>query len=319
MTPERPAADHAGPDGYPDWLHRLEREIRPGPVVRLRIWCRRRARRLLAAAGVLILLTALLGAGGYGYRQFRRPAAATPPADGAASPAAGTSSAPAPGVFAGTPAADWPAGPAGITWPVARPTDGFTAAEVSAGLARVRATMLTARLDRAFMTGDSPTPLLRHFAPAARELVRKDWSTATIETYATRLAPDARLTPDPPRAKGTVTYRGVRDEGGARTLEVTGNVVWVYGFRDLDSRTGHSVVVLHDEVVWRLPRAGDVVRSDRGLWLHRMSSYAWGVDCDVIRHGLIRPGRADPDAPPPPEDPDKLYDPAHPIRLPVSC
>ncbi|MCZ7439120.1 hypothetical protein O7598_22110 [Micromonospora sp. WMMC241] len=319
-APDPHPADPTGRDGYPDWLHRLEREIRPSLALRLRIWCRRRARRLVAASGALLLLTGLLGAGAYGYRQLRRPATASPAAGTVTgSPASPAVPTPDPGVFAGTPAATWPAGAAGITLPPARPTDGFTAAEVSAGLARVRAAMLTARLDRAFMTGDSPTPLLRHFAPAARDTVRKDWSTATIGTYATRVSPDVRLTPDQPRAKGAITYRGIRDAGGARTLEVTSNVVWVYGFRDLDSRTGRSVVLLHDEVVWRLPRAGDVVRSDRGLWLHRMSSYGWGVDCDAIKHGLVRPGRADPDAPPFPEDPDRLYDPAHPIELPVSC
>ncbi|WFE34310.1 hypothetical protein [Micromonospora sp. WMMD975] len=320
MTDHRstPEPHPSGRDGYPDWLHHLEREIRPSLAVRLRIWCRLRARRLVAASGVLLLLAGLLGAGAYGYRQLRRPAAAAYPAAGAAT---GSTAAPTPdpGVFAGTPAANWPAGAAGITLPPARPTDGFTATEVSAGLARVRATMLTARLDRAFMTGDDPTPLLRHFAPAARKTVREDWSTATIGTYATRLAPDARLTPDRPRAKGSLTYRGVRDEFGVRTLEVTSNVVWVYGFLDPDSRSGRSVIMLHDEVVWHLPRADDVARSDRGLWLHRMSSYGWGVDCDAIRLGLIRPGRLDLDAPPFPEDPDKLYDPAHPIDLPVSC
>ncbi|MDO3682443.1 hypothetical protein [Micromonospora sp. C28ISP2-4] len=304
-------------DGYPDWLDRLEREIRPSLAVRLRIWCRRRARRLTAALGVVLLLAAAAGAAGYGYRQLRRPAAAPPPAVTGAPATAGPTA--PPDVFADTPAANWPAGAAGIVLPPARPTGGFTGAEVSAGLTRVRAAMLTARLDRAFMAGGSPTPLLRHFAPAARESVRKDWSTETIGTYATRLAPDARLTPDQPRTKGRFTYRAVRQADGVRMLEVTSNFVWVYGFRDLGSRSGHSVVVLHDEIVWRLPHAGDVARADRGLWLHRMSSYGWGVDCDAVKLGLIRPGGLDPTVTPFPGDPDRLYDPDHPIELPVSC
>ncbi|MEE3920108.1 hypothetical protein V2I01_23330 [Micromonospora sp. BRA006-A] len=66
-------------DGYPDWLDRLEREIRPSLAVRLRIWCRRRARRLMAALGVVLLLAAAAGAAGYGHRQPRRPAAAPSP------------------------------------------------------------------------------------------------------------------------------------------------------------------------------------------------------------------------------------------------
>ncbi|MER5604832.1 hypothetical protein AB0F93_21410 [Micromonospora tulbaghiae] len=304
-------------DGYPDWLDRLEREIRPSLAVRLRIWCRRRARRLTAALGVVLLLAAAAGATGYGYRQLRRPAAAPSPAVTGAPATAGPTV--PPDVFAGTPAADWPAGAAGIVLPPARPTGGFTGAEVSAGLARVRAAMLTARLDPAFMTGGSPAPLLRHVAPAARESVRKDWSTETIATYATRLAPDARLTPDQPRTKGRFTYRAVRQADGVRMLEVTSNFVWVYGFRDLASRSGHSVVVLHDEIVWRLPHAGDVARADRGLWLHRMSSYGSGVDCDAVKLGLIRPGGLDPAGIGSPEDPDALYDPEHPIELPVSC
>ncbi|MEU0078140.1 hypothetical protein ABZY58_09595 [Micromonospora tulbaghiae] len=89
--------------------------------------------------------------------------------------------------------------------------------------------------------------------------------------------------------------------------------------RDLGSRSGHSVVVLHDEIVWRLPHADDVARADRGLWLHRMSSYGSGVDCDAVKLGLIRPGGLDPAGVGSPEDPDALYDPEHPIELPVSC
>lgn len=326
MTTDDPATDRTDREDFPDWLRQLERDIRPGPGVRLRIWCRRRSRRLKGGAAVLVVLALLVGAAAYRSGQLRRPgpAAHAAAASGAtASPAAGpgATAAPtaAPGPFAGTPAAGWPAGAAGIVLPPAHRAGDFSTAQVSAGLAQVRAALLTARLDRAFMAGRSPDPLLRHFAPAARASVRKDYTTETIATYATRLAPDARLAPDPPRVSGRITYQATRDGNGVRELAVTTNFVWVYGFRDPGARSGYSVVLLHDTVVWHLPYPDDVAAASRGLWLYDMSSYGWGLDCGTIRQGLIRPGGLDPAAAPFPEDPEALYDPDHPIAVPTHC
>ncbi|MEU9823713.1 hypothetical protein [Micromonospora chersina] len=316
MTTDDPATDRTGREDFPDWLRQLERDIRPGLAVRLRIWCRRRSRRLVGGVGVLLVLALLAGAAAYRSGHLRRPGPAAHPAAG---PGATASPTAVPGPFAGTPAAGWPAGPAGIVLPPAHRAGDFTTAQVAAGLAQVRATLLTARLDRPFMAGRSPDPLLRHFAPAARASVRKDWTTETIAAYATRLAPDARLAPDPPRVSGRITYQATRATNGVRELAVTTNFVWVYGFRDPGARSGYSVVLLHDTVVWHLPHQDDVAVASRGLWLHQMSSYGWGLDCGAIHQGLVRPGGLDPAAAPFPEDPESLYDPDHPIALPTHC
>ena len=323
-TPEPSLDRPAGkPDDFPDWLRQLEREIQPSRSVRLRIWFRRRGGKLLAGVGALVAvaLVAVLGTAGYRYAQrpVDHPIAyptGSHPADAHPTPA---SPSPAAGPFAGTPAAAYPIGAAGITLPPAKRTGDFTAKQVAAGLAKVRAALVTARLDRASMTAKDPERLARQFAPDARASIRKDFSRETVASYATRLAPGARLTADQPRVKGDIHYRATRDSGGIRVLEVTTNFVWVYAFADAGPAPGDGVVLVHDTIVWHVTHPDDVTPGARGLWLHQMNVYGWNLDCVAIRQGLVKPGAVDLAAPPLTEDPDKLYDPDHPIAVDNAC
>ncbi|MEU4479622.1 hypothetical protein AB0F68_16420 [Micromonospora sp. NPDC023966] len=328
LTPEPPRLDRPspGPEEIPDWVRQLEREIRVGPATRLRIWFGRHARGLRVGVGAVLVLALLAYLAPAGYRYVRRPAE-QPRAYPTVSPPPGiqatTSASPPPaaGPFDGTPAAAYPEGAAGITLPPAKATGDFTAKQVSAALTKIRAALVTARLDRAFMTAKDRERLVRQFAPDERRYVRADLTDAVFANLATRLAPGARLLPDQPRVKGRITYRATRNEQGTRVLEVTTNFVWAYAFHGPQVVPGDGVVVVHDTLVWHVPHPGDVPARANGLWLRDMRSYAANVDCAASDKGLLNVGTWHDGkvvATPTP-DPDSLYDPDRSLDIPDTC
>ncbi|MFU8871261.1 hypothetical protein [Micromonospora sp. SL4-19] len=329
LTPEPPRIDRpssGGPEEIPEWVRQLEREIRVGPAVRLRIWFGRHARKLRVGVAALLAIALLAYLGTVGYRYARRPAE-QPRAYPTVSPPAGiqaTTSAsppPAPGPFDGTPAAAFPEGAAGITLPPARATGGFTAKQVSDALTKIRATLVTARLDHAFLTSKDPERLVRQFAPDHRPAIRDDFRTGAFAHFATRLAPGARLLPGQPRVKGRITYRAVRDDTGVRVLEVTTNFVWAYPFHQPHVAPGDGVAVVHDTLVWRVPHPADVRSSARGLWFGGMRSYGANIDCAAFDKGLLDVGKWRDPGPvaTPTVDPDSLYDPDRSLDIPDTC
>ncbi|NES28424.1 hypothetical protein GCE86_01545 [Micromonospora terminaliae] len=328
-TPEPPRPGRpsgSGPEEIPDWVRQLEREIRVGPAARLRIWLGRHARGLRLGVGAVLVLALLTYVGAAGYRHVRRPAAqprayptVSPPAGIQATSAA--SAPPAAGPFDGTPAAAFPAGAAGITLPPAKATGGFTAKQVSAALTKIRTAMVTARLDRAFMSAKDRERLVRQFAPDERHYVREVLTDESFANVATRLAPGARLLPDEPRVKGRVTYRATRDDQGVRVLRVTTNFVWAYAFHGPRVVPGDGVVIVHDTLVWEVPHPSDVRSGARGLWLHDMGSYVANVDCAASDKGLLNVGtpREGTALATPEPDPDSLYDPDRSLDIPDTC
>ncbi|WP_254909589.1 hypothetical protein, partial [Micromonospora sp. NBS 11-29] len=225
---------------------------------------------------------------------------------------------PATGPFDGTPAADFPAGTAGIALPRAKRTGPFTEKQVTDTLARVRKALLTARLDRAFFAAKSPERLVRQFAPDARAGLRDDFPHGEASSYATRLAPGARLTADQPRVKGRISYRATKDRDGIRILEVTTNFVWAYAFPTASTTPGDGVVVVHDTVVWSTPHPADVTAGSVGLWIEKADSYASNIDCAALEKGLLALGKPSFGGPADP-DPDAVFDPDKTVDLPDTC
>ncbi|MGW4156414.1 hypothetical protein ACWEDF_25000 [Micromonospora chersina] len=241
------------------------------------------------------------------------------PSPTSAAPAA-TSAAPprAAGPFDGTPAAAFARGEAGIVLPAAKRTGPFTEKQVAAALAKVRTVLVTARLDRQFMTGDDPEPLVRQFARDARAGLRKAFASDTFAAYATRMAPGARLTADQPRVRGRISYRATKDDDGIRILAVTTNFVWSYAFRTSSTVPGDALVVVHDTVVWSVPHPDDVESSSTGLWIEDANAYAANVDCAAYDKGLLDLGTHSFDGPDGP-DLDAVFDPAATLDLPDTC
>ncbi|MEU2611501.1 hypothetical protein ABZ570_07945 [Micromonospora sp. NPDC007271] len=329
--PGPPSGSGGEPGTAPEWLRQppADTDARRGDRLRSRL---RRHAGLIATVLVLLTYIGVVGgavlvsmpeAGGrpVPYAATSRPAgehgrmsASPPPASPpSASPPPASPSPAAISPFDGTPAATFPQGQAGIVLPVAKRTGPFTEKQVAAALAKVRKAVVTARLDRRFMTRKDPEPLVRQFAPDARANQRKAFTSGTSAAYATRLAPGARLTADQPRVKGRITYRATKDADGIRILAVTTNLVWAYAFRTSSAVPGDGLVVVHDMVVWSVPHPDDVDADSNGLWIEDAHSYASNIDCAAFDKGLLRPGAPDHDVPADPEqnevfDPDRILD-----------
>ncbi|GHJ55949.1 hypothetical protein Nm8I071_52560 [Nonomuraea sp. TT08I-71] len=311
--PRQPPPGVVGPgrDGGPrNWRGRLSGSLLTGVTALL----------LLAFVGVVggAVLVSMPSARGRPvvFPTFGPPSGAPAPSP---TPAA-TSAAPprASGPFDGTPAAGFPQGQAGIVLPAAKRTGPFTEKQVAAALAKVRKVLVTARLDRQFMTGDDAEPLVRQFARDARAGMRKAFASDTFAAYATRLAPGARLTADQPRVRGRISYRATKDDDGIRILAVTTNFVWSYAFRTSSTAPGDALVVVHDTVVWSMPHPDDVESSSTGLWIEDANSYAANVDCAAYDKGLLDLGHQSFDGPDGP-DLDAVFDPAATLDLPDTC
>ncbi|MCW3844269.1 hypothetical protein ONA70_29690 [Micromonospora yasonensis] len=318
-----PAPSGAGPATAPPWPRQPHGDADSSRDGGLRSWLGRHSGTMLSGVTVLLLL-AFVGVVGVAVL------VSIPQADGrrvvfpTISPPAGEpaeTSAPPPaaaGPFDGTPAAAFPQGPAGIVLPAPKRTGPFTEKQVAAALAKVRTAVVTARLDRRFMTTADPEPLIRQFARDARADLRKDFASDTFAAFATRLAPGARLTADQPRVKGRVSYRATKDADGIRILAVTTNFVWAYALETSSTGPGDGLVVVHDTVVWSVPHPDDVERGSNGLWIEDADSYAANIDCAAFDKGLLdlgRPGSGGPDDP----DPDAVFDPDQALDLPDTC
>ncbi|MBQ1073748.1 hypothetical protein KBX06_11345 [Micromonospora sp. C31] len=319
--PGRPAPDDE-PVRVPQWLRQPEQTHPVGGLARLRLFWQDHTRAVSAVVGAGLVLVLLLGVG---WLDLWRRAGEAPRSYPTTSPPPGVSAltdarpAPPADIFAGTPAAAFAEGAAGITLPPARRTGVFSAAEVTAALADVRAAMLLARLDRKFMAGDELDRFVGMFAPDTRSEMRADFRDGSFASYATRLAPGARLTDDQPRVKGRVTYRATRDSEGIRVLEVTTNFVWAYAFRTRDLTPGAGVVVVHDTVRWHVPHPDDVEQGSVGLWLLEADSYASNMDCVSFDKGLLGLGAPDLGLPVETEDPDAMFDPDRSLDVEDTC
>ncbi|MET7969859.1 hypothetical protein [Micromonospora sp. NPDC005305] len=326
VEPRRPEQPYPPADGLgtvPDWLRQPAVPPEPDRSDRWRIWLGGHSGKLLGGVAALLVLAffGLLATGGYrAVQRWASPPTAYPTISQPAGEQAVSSASPPPaaGAFDGTPAADFPEGAAGITLPAAKRTGPFTEKQVATALAKVRKALVTGRLDRTFITSKDPDRLLRQFAPDARSNLRKDFASDAFATYATRLAPGARITKDEPRVKGRISYRATKDAQGIRILEITSNFVWAYAFRTTGGLPGDGVVVVHDTVVWSVPHPGDVRSGSDGLWIEKADSYGSNIDCAAFDKGLLDVGSPTYGGPEDP-DPDAVFDPDRTLDVPDTC
>lgn len=314
--------------GLEDWAKETEKRVRkqmrraPRPP---------RARRersgpsplrssLLVAAvavGAVVLASAIPGLRSF-LPDSSGPAAAYPTASVPSGVTVTTSESAAPtDPFAGTPAANYPKGVAGITMPAATKAGGFTAAQVGADLKKVRAAMIAGRLDQHMLVGHQPDRLLALLAPNSRKDVQGWFRAGRFSNVATEIDPKVRLDPaQQPRVSGRVTYRSLV-KGGLPTLRVTTNFVWVYAF----DGPAHQFAVMHDQVNWEFPSAGNLRASDRGMWVADTQSYGAWLDCAAAAKGLLAPTPVDaPGAnPTASEDPKNYLRADHSLDIPDDC
>jgi hypothetical protein len=218
--------------------------------------------------------------------------------------------------FAGTPAAAYPLGEAGITLPKATAVKGFTAAQVGAALRKVRKALIASRLDDAMLTGHDPAKLLALLAPNARASVTESFGAKKGGTFATWIDPAVQLDPrERPRVSGRITYASTVVDG-LRTLRVTTNFAWVYAFAGAE----HPLAAAHDELRWEFPSTKNLRADDRGMWLADRKAYTALVDCAAASEGLLAP-TIHPAAPEPDdtEDPEELLRADHALEIHDDC
>ena len=217
--------------------------------------------------------------------------------------------------FAGTAAAKYPKGAAGITLPPAKAVKGFTAKEVDAALKKVRAAMIAGRLDHAMLVDHKTAKFLGLLAPRSRKDIDGWFKKDEFSSIATWIAPTAKLDPKAqPRVSGRITYSS-RVVDKIQTLQVTTNFVWVYAFTGAD----RPIVVAHDELRWEFPDPDNLYPEDRGMWLAESKSYSYGMDCTAIAKGMLAPGRPKIVGPTETTDPDALLRPDHTLEIGDDC
>src|SRR3954454_5870908 len=175
------------------------------------------------------------------------------------------------GAFAGTTAEKFPPGEAGIVLPAPGAVDGYPADEVAVALQQVRAALVAGRLDHRMLVDHDPTALVDMITESERDQIRKWFESGEYANIATWGASDAKLSAEPPRVSGRMTYRTGSDEG-VRYLEVVTNYVWVYAFAE-----GTGPAIVHDEVRWRFMDRNAVRPSARGMWISGGESYASNI------------------------------------------
>jgi hypothetical protein len=79
--------------------------------------------------------------------------------------------------FAGTPAANYPKGTAGITLPPAKAVLGFSARQVAADLAKVRTALIASRLDPRMIDRHDTSGFVRLLAPTSQAYAEKQFGT----------------------------------------------------------------------------------------------------------------------------------------------
>jgi hypothetical protein len=222
--------------------------------------------------------------------------------------------------FAGSPAADFAEGEAGIELPTARAVGDFSEAEVAATLELVRDAMIATRIDRRMLVERDPANFLRLMASDNRELLEEDFATGRFGYFATQLADEAVLAVPEPRVEGTVTFSASADDSDIRVIEVVTSFVWAYAFEvpsddpDLD-----GIVVIRDELVWQVPHEDDVLPSSTGLWLWQGEAYAWGIDCDALDESLIGPQTERRFSFGGPSEESGIFDPDRPLDFADTC
>ncbi|MEU4244749.1 hypothetical protein [Actinoplanes sp. NPDC026619] len=279
--------------------HRLDRIWRrTGPALRVVVAV------LLAGAGILVVrhLTS------DGEQSAANAAAPTPSASTAA-PA---------GPFAGTPAAGYPKGAAGITLPPAKAVQGFSAKQVTADLAKVRTALIASRLDPRMTDRHDTSGFVKLLAPASQTFAKTHFGTETGLSLATWIDPLAPLDPaEQPRVSGRVSYVS-KVQQGIPMLTVTTNFIWVYAFR----RADHPVAAEHAEIIWTFSESPHLQPQDRGMFISSVNGYSALVDCAATTRGMLAPtplnGGAVPD-PSDTEDPNQLLNADHGLEIHDDC
>lgn len=196
------------------------------------------------------------------------------------------------GLFAGSPAASFPKGDAGISLPVTRRTDNFSDSQVYTALATAKDYLMASSLDLDVLGGNAVRPVEALLDPDQTQQFEQSMDTPQDDGqhaatgWLVRFDP-AEVTPDPEiRVRGTLRYA----ETGADALEVVSDHTFAYVLHPAVSGPrragGASLFTVRREMRFRFDRDD--------LRLHRLevrTSYvqAGPQSCPDDATGALRP------------------------------
>ncbi|OLR93595.1 hypothetical protein [Actinokineospora bangkokensis] len=214
--------------------------------------------------------------------------------------------------FAGTAAAGWQDGAAGVVVPVPTPLAGFSAEQVAGALTQVRDVLITARLDPEVLYGHDLDRLAARFSERDRADVH------TNKGYRTAIAPGSTLLGVPAKVAGTMTAKA----GRPGELLVDTSYAFAYAFRPPDPERVNDPLHIISVVRVRTQYGFYDDRWDAtGLTALDWSSYSYSVDCAAAEAGFLAPslgkgGKPDLDAGDAERD---AFDPAAPMATESTC
>ncbi|QUF07178.1 hypothetical protein KCV87_14730 [Actinosynnema pretiosum subsp. pretiosum] len=220
--------------------------------------------------------------------------------------------------FAGTPAATWADGAAGVTVPQAAPVGPHGAEEVAAAYERARQLVVAARLDRRTLVDHDPEPLLSLLAPDSHPQVRDSLAASSGSSLVTRVARGFALLPVEPKVTGSMSA-GLDPEGN---LLVTTDYLFAYAFafgdRDRVFNPMQTVVVTRMRTEYSLVSGNRYAPGSQGAWFTSSEGYTYSMACGPAREGLIAPAYSEQaleTAPSTTAPPERYFDPSMPIAL----
>ncbi|WP_143446460.1 hypothetical protein [Kibdelosporangium aridum] len=213
--------------------------------------------------------------------------------------------------FAGTPAAGWSDGEAGILMPPATEMNGFSAQKATEALTAARKAFIAAYLDRQVIQDGNVELLAALFAPDIRAEERAD------TTNRVRIAPPFKLLPVSPKVTGTMTVES--GEKGELNIRAGYSVAYAFAIDDpaeiRDAMDIVSVVRVDKRYVFR---DGDTFEAgSQGLWPGDGSVILfYSIACKPLEQDLLAPAyseRAYGGADTSDEDRAKIFDPSKPM------
>ncbi|ONI85671.1 hypothetical protein ALI22I_28300 [Saccharothrix sp. ALI-22-I] len=200
--------------------------------------------------------------------------------------------------FAGTTAAPWADGAAGVVVPEARQVGTFPADQVEAAYQRVREAVVAARLDRRVVQEHDLEPFFGLFAPDLRDSLRvlfdgrNDGEAALVVT---RVAEGSRLAEVEPKVRGEMAA----EAGPGGELVVRTDYTFAYAFtpdRPEAVRGPMDVVALSRFQVRYAIRTGDP--GVTGLWADASAGSLHSIACSAAKRGYLAPAFTEPSLPP---------------------
>ena len=191
--------------------------------------------------------------------------------------------------FAGSPAADYPSGIAGLRLPPAKRVGSFSAKEVGQALGLARRYFAASRLDPEVIAGAYPTDVIALLDPESkdtglRDALRQPRTGDGPTQYVTRVDPRQDvLHGSVIKVNGTATVRAV----SPHELVVTVEALVVYAFRRVDGTPEVTRVVLR--VRQELSTFRGMVTTPGTVWRGKSSTTWAGVLCTTTEDGYLHP------------------------------